>query len=138
VTQQTGVSLRVGDEMPPLDVTLTREQIKAYADASGDQNPIHQDDTIAKQMGLPGVIAHGMLDFGILARAITGWLGDPGRLRMLKVRFSAMVQPGDTITCRGTVESVDATAGTAALSVWVENQRGERVLNHGEAVVSLS
>jgi len=137
VTEGTSVALQAGQEMTPLAVTITREQIKAYADASGDQNPIHQDDTIAKQMGLPGVIAHGMLDFGILARAITGWLGDPARLRRLRVRFSAMVQPGDVVTCRGVVESVDEAAGTAALSVWVENQRGERVLNHGEATVSL-
>jgi acyl dehydratase len=49
-----------------------------------------------------------------------------------------MVQPGDTVTCKGTVESVDQSAGTATLSLWVENQRGERVLNHGEAVVSLT
>jgi len=124
-----------GAEMPELSVTLTHEQIKAYADASGDQNPIHQSDEIARMVGLPGVIAHGMLDFGLLARAITGWVGDPARLRSLSVRFSAMVQPGDTVTCRGRVASVDA--GAATLDVWMENQRGERVLNHGRAVVSL-
>jgi acyl dehydratase len=125
-----------GAEMPELSVTLTREQIKAYADASGDQNPIHQDDGIARMVGLPGVIAHGMLDFGILSRAITDWIGDPARLRSLAVRFSAMVQPGDTVTCKGRVAAVDG--GAATLDVWMENQRGERVLNHGQAVVSLT
>jgi acyl dehydratase len=129
--------LELGAEMPELSVTLTREQIKAYADASGDQNPIHQDDAVARMVGLPGVIAHGMLDFGLLARAITGWAGDPARLRSLAVRFSAMVQPGDTVTARGRVTALDAAAGTADLEVWMENQRGERVLNHGRAVVSL-
>ena len=137
MSQGTGIAVTAGEAMPELAVTITREQIKAYADASGDQNPIHQDDAVARQMGLPGVIAHGMLDFGLLARAITTWLGDPSRLRRLKVRFSAMVQPGDTVTCKGTVDSVDTAAGTATLSVWVENQRGERVLSHGEAVISL-
>jgi acyl dehydratase len=132
------VSVSVGEQVLGLSETISREQIKAYADASGDQNPIHQDDDIARQMGLPGVIAHGMLDFGLLARALTDWLGDPGRLRSLRVRFSAMVQPGDTVSARGTVASVDEAAGTATLNVWVENQRGEKVLSHGEAVVSLS
>jgi acyl dehydratase len=53
------------------------------------------------------------------------------------VRFSAMVRPDDTVTCKGTVDSVDQEAGTATLSVWVENQRGERVLGHGQAIVTL-
>ena len=129
--------LSVGDELPDLSKVVRREEVKAYADASGDQNPIHQDDEVARSVGLPGVIAHGMLDFGLLARALTDWLDDPGRLRRLKVRFSTMVRPGDTVTCRGTVSALDEGAGTATLDVWMENQRGERVLNHGEAVVSL-
>ena len=126
-----------GQELFSDSHTITREQIKAYADASGDQNPIHQVDEVAKLMGLPGIIAHGMLDFGLLTRAITGWLGDPARLRSLNVRFSAMVQPGDVVTCKGRVAEVDGDAGTARLDVWVENQRGEKVLSHGAAVVAL-
>jgi len=131
------MTVAVGEQVLALSQEITREQIAAYADASGDHNPIHLDDNVAKQMGLPGVIAHGMLNYGLLSRALTDWLGDPGRLRQLKVRFSAVVQPGDTVTCKGVVEGVDEAAGTATLSVWVENQRGEKVLSHGEAVVSL-
>jgi acyl dehydratase len=127
----------VGEEVLDLEVTHTREQVKAYADASGDQNPIHQDDEVARAVGLPGVIAHGMLNYGLLSRAVTDWLGDPGRLRRLSVRFSTMVQPGDTVTCRGTVASVDEAAGTAVLSVSMQNQRGEKVLSHGEAEIAL-
>lgn len=133
-----GGGIAPGVELPPRSTTLTREQIRAYADASGDQNPIHQDDEIARMVGLPGVIAHGMLDFGLLASAITAWLGDPGRLRELSVRFSAMVQPGDTVTARGRVVEVDESSRSAVLEVWMENQRGERVLNHGRAVVALA
>ncbi|MDP9325036.1 MAG: MaoC family dehydratase N-terminal domain-containing protein, partial [Candidatus Dormibacteraeota bacterium] len=118
-------------------VTHSREQIKAYADASGDQNPIHQDDEIARSVGLPGVIAHGMLNYGLLSRALTDWLGNPARLKGLSVRFSNMVQPGDTVTCKGTVESVDETGGTAVVNVWMENQRGEKVLSHGQAEVAV-
>jgi acyl dehydratase len=135
VTSSTQLS--VGAELRGLSQEITREQIRAYADASGDQNPIHQVDEVALAMGLPGVIAHGMLSFGLLSRAITDWLDDPGRLRRLQVRFSTMVQPGDVVTCKGTVASVDDAAGIARLTVWVENQKGEKVLTHGEAEIAL-
>lgn len=133
----SSTQLRVGAELGGLSQEITREQIKAYADASGDQNPIHQVDEVALAVGLPGVIAHGMLSFGLLSRAITDWLDDPGRLRRLQVRFSTMVRPGDVVTCQGTVASVDGAAGTALLTVWVENQNGEKVLSHGEAEIAL-
>lgn len=136
MTPQT--SLQVGDEVLNLEVTHTREQIKAYADASGDQNPIHQDDEVALSVGLPGVIAHGMLNYGLLSRAVTDWLGDPRRLRRLTVRFSNMVQPGDSIRCRGRVSSVAEDGQGAVLEVWVENQRGEKVLSHAEAEIATS
>jgi acyl dehydratase len=129
--------LEVGDEVLDLAVTHTREQIKAYADASGDQNPIHQDDAIARSVGLPGVIAHGMLNYGLLSRALTDWLGDPARLRRLTVRFSNMVQPGDTVRCRGRVKSVAGDGRSAILDVWMENQRADKVLSHAEALISI-
>ena len=137
MSQGAGTTLRVGEQVLHLEVTHTREQIKAYADASGDQNPIHQDDEVARSVGLPGVIAHGMLNYGLLSRAVTDWLGDPRRMRRLSVRFSAMVQPGDTVTCTGTVASVDEEAGTAVIAVSMQNQRGEKVLSHGEAEIAL-
>ena len=133
----SSTQLSVGAELGGLSQEITREQIKAYADASGDQNPIHQVDEVALAMGLPGVIAHGMLSFGLLSRAITDWLDDPGRLRRLEVRFSTMVRPGDVLTCKGTVAGVDNAVGTARLTVWVENQNGEKVLSHGEAEIAL-
>jgi acyl dehydratase len=78
-----------------------------------------------------------MLNYGLLSRALTDWLADPRRLRRLNVRFSTMVQPGDTVTCKGTVASIDEASGTAVVNVWMENQRGEKVLSHGEAEISL-
>jgi len=133
----SGAQLTVGAEVFSLSQEITRDGIKAYADASGDQNPIHQVDEVAIAVGLPGIIAHGMLSFGLLSRATTEWLGDATRLRRIGARFSTMVRPGDVVTCKGTVASVDEAAGTALLSVWVENQRGERVLSHGEAEIVL-
>jgi acyl dehydratase len=100
-----------------LVVTFTEEQIAAYAEASGDLNPIHLDDEFARSVGLPGVIAHGMLQMGLLARVA----GEPRRLRRLGCRFAGMVRPGDTVTFRGTEEG-----GRVQLSA--SNQDGEPVL----------
>src|SRR5262249_57541512 len=79
--------------MRELVVEFTKEQIAAYAEASGDTNPIHLDDEFARSVGLPGVIAHGMLQMGLLARVA----GEPGRLRRLRCRFAGMVRPGDVV-----------------------------------------
>jgi acyl dehydratase len=78
---------------PTLEVTITREQIAAYAAASGDRNPIHLDDEAARAVGLPGIIAHGMLQMGLMARVA----GQPRRVRRLSCRFAGMVVPGDTL-----------------------------------------
>ena len=99
-------------------VTFTEEQIVAYAEVSGDHNPIHLDDEFARSVGLPGVIAHGMLQMGHLARAA----GDPRRLRRLRCRFAGMVRPGDTVTFRG--EERDGLVELTAI-----NQDGEPVVS---------
>ena len=108
--------------MTELVVTFTGEQIAAYADASGDHNPIHLDDEFARSVGLPGVIAHGMLQMGLLARVA----GEPRRLRRLSCRFAGMVQPGDTVAFRG--EERDGRVQLTAV-----NQDGEAVLTKATA-----
>lgn len=103
-------------------VTFTRERIAAYATASGDTNPIHLDDDFARSVGLPGVIAHGMLQMGILAVVAADSAGGPARLRRLSCRFAGMVEPGDTVTF---------SAGPpldARIELKATNQRGEAVL----------
>lgn len=124
----------VGAEIPAVTVEITREQIAEYAQASGDHNPIHLDEDFARSVGLPGLIAHGMLDMGILARTVAAWAGDHRRIRKLSCRFAGMVQPGDSLTCRGRVRAV--TDEAVELEVWAENQRGERVLSKGQALVA--
>ena len=74
------------------------EQIAAYARASGDMNPIHLDEKFARSVGLPGVIAHGMLQMSIAAVVAGKAAGGPQRLRKLACRFAGMVEPGDTVT----------------------------------------
>jgi len=101
-----------------LVVTFTEEQIAAYAEASGDRNPIHLDDAFARSVGLPGVIAHGMLQMGLLARVA----GDPRRLRRLSCRFAGVVRPGDTVTFRS--EERDGRVQLSAV-----NQEGQPVVS---------
>lgn len=129
--------IAVGDEVTPYSRQVTQEQIQAYADASGDHNPIHLDPEFARSVGLPGTIAHGLLEMGILADAIAAWAGGNANLLSLSCRFSKPLLPGDTIICSGTVISVD-DAGVVTLSVAAASDRGDRVLTNGRATVRLS
>jgi acyl dehydratase len=70
---------------------LRRDDLVRYAGASGDFNPIHYSDRVAADMGLPGVIAHGMLTMALAARAVSEWAGGPDRVTSLSVRFTSMV-----------------------------------------------
>jgi len=108
-------------------VTFTKDQIAAYADASGDRNPIHLDEDFARSVGLPGVIAHGMLQMGLMATVAAAAAGGPGRLRRLYCRFAGMVQPGDTVTF-----AAQPTA-PGRLELSATNQRGEAVLTKSVA-----
>ena len=112
-----------GDHAFEVSRVVTREDVKAYADASGDQNPLHQDDEVARASGFPGIIAHGMYTMGTLASAIVGWAGDAEALVRLKVQFRAPVFMGETIVCGGTVRSVDPEQRVATLDVWVRVER---------------
>jgi acyl dehydratase len=131
----------VGDEIPPIGKVVKREDVKAYADASGDQNPLHQDDAFAKSVGFPGIIAHGMFSMAHLASAITGWVGDPGALKKLKVQFRAVVFMDETLVARGQVVEMDPATGLARLSVWAEVDRADQrqlVIKNSEAEVELA
>lgn len=145
--------VRVGDELPPLEKgPIQQIQLTRYAGASGDFNPIHQDDEFARAAGMGGVFAHGMLSMGFVAQALTDWAG-AGTVRKLGVRFAALVRLKDTVTCRGRVlgKSVcsggresgsngrwpeKGAGGCVELEVWAENQRGEKVVT-GKATVAL-
>ena len=84
-------SVKVGDELPAKVIKLTRGDLVNYAGVSGDLNPIHWDDEIAKQVGLDTAIAHGMLTMGLGGGFITSWVGDPGAVTEYNVRFTAIV-----------------------------------------------
>lgn len=131
-------SVRVGETLPELRKTVTVEQIRAYAEASGDRNPIHLDDVFARSVGLPGVIAHGMLTMAFAGQLVTDWLGDRRRLRGLRGRFGGMVLPGDELRCTGTVTGKDNERRCLTIEVRVETQKGEKVLTKGVADVDFT
>lgn len=86
---------------------ITREQIRDYAEASGDHNRIHLEDLFAKEAGLPGVIAHGMLSMGLGGRALFEWGFDLGTVKSYQAKFKDMVFPGDQLTATITRLSPD-------------------------------
>ncbi|HEV2968141.1 MAG TPA: MaoC/PaaZ C-terminal domain-containing protein [Candidatus Dormibacteraeota bacterium] len=109
------------------EVAFTREQIAAYAEASGDHNPIHLDDDFAQTVGLPGIIAHGMLQMGLMAGVAAEAAGGPEKLRRIYCRFAGMVVPGDVVTF--TAEPL----APGKLDLRAINQRGEPVLTKSVA-----
>jgi acyl dehydratase len=133
--------LAVGDDVLSLSRVVTSDDVKRYADASGDQNPLHQDEDFARSVGFPGIIAHGMFTMGHLARSLTDWLGDPSRLKRLSVQFRAPVFMGETIVAEGRVKSLDPQTRTAVVDVWVRVERGgttEYPIRKSEAVVGFA
>jgi len=126
-------SIQAGQSLPPLTKHVTVEQIQRYAEASGDRNPIHLDETFARSAGLPGAIAHGMLTMAFANQMVTDWLGERSLLKRLQGRFAGMVLPGDDVTCSATVASKDPQTRRVVINLVVANQRGEKVLNKGVA-----
>ena len=135
--------VKVGDELPPLvKGPIQQIQLTRYAGASGDFNPIHQDDEFAKAAGMGGVFAHGMLSMGFVAQSLTDWAG-AGNVRKLGVRFAGLVRLKDTVTCRGRVlekTSLEKTsnddARTVELEIWAENGKGDKIVT-GRATLAL-
>jgi acyl dehydratase len=132
------VALR--QDLPELTRVVTREGVKAYADAGGDANPLHQDDDAARAAGFPGIVAHGMFTMGHLASCVTRWAGGPERVRRLSAQFRAPVFMGEEVVAGGRVKAVDAEEGVAVVECWVSVERDgatEWPIKRGEAEVLL-
>jgi acyl dehydratase len=91
----TYAEVEKGTELPPQTFPLTRADLVRYAGASGDFNVIHWNERVATSVGLPNVIAHGMLTMATAARVVTDWVGDPGALVEYGVRFTRPVPVPD-------------------------------------------
>ncbi|MDF2581129.1 MAG: acyl dehydratase [Microbacterium sp.] len=120
--------LEVGQVVAERDVHLTRESLVRYAGASGDFNPIHYRDDVATRVGLPGVLAHGMLTMGLAVETIVPWLGDSGRILEYGVRFTrpVVVHPEDGADVR-----VVATVG----ALTEDSARIDLTVTHADTTV---
>jgi acyl dehydratase len=132
-------AVEIGTELPSLTVRFTRERLVRYAGASTDFNPIHYSEYFAKQIGLPGVIAHGMLTMGTALRVVTNWVGDPGRVISYAVRFTKpVVVPDDAdgveVEFSGNVSAIDGSLVTVSIEAISD---GQKVLGAARAEVDL-
>ena len=131
--------VEVGTTLPPTTTRFTRERLVRYAGASTDFNPIHYSEYFAGRVGLPGVIAHGMLTMGTALRIVTNWVGDPGRVISYGVRFTRpVVVPDDAdgveVEFRGSVSAVDGSLVTVSIEAISD---GQKVLGAARAEVDL-
>lgn len=122
------MTIHEGQTLPELSVTFTRTDLVRYAGASTDFNPIHHSDHAAAELGLPGVIAHGMLTMGTGLRVVTDWCGDPAKVTSYYVRFTKpVVVPDDGVGARvtftGVVKSVADGKATVALDAVCEDAK---------------
>src|SRR6478752_5141856 len=120
--------MNAGDVLETTTFTVTRADLVAYADASGDHNPIHQDEDVARSVGLPGVIAHGMYTLALVGRAVAEWTGGAEVVDLGAKFTSPVVVPAEG----GAVKSVADGLVTLTLEVTCE---GKKVLGMPKAVV---
>jgi acyl dehydratase len=130
----------VGTELPERAFQIRRVDLVRYAGASGDVNAIHWSDRAAREVGLPGVLAHGMYTMATAARLVTDWVGDPAAVVEYGVRFSSPVlvpddDTGATVTVRGVVEK-KLDGGRVVVNLTVRSQ-GVKVLMAARATVAL-
>ncbi|WP_022873317.1 MaoC family dehydratase [Nesterenkonia alba] len=152
--------LEKGQSIGEQTVGISRADLIRYAAASGDHNPIHWNDRFAREVGLQGVIAHGMLTMGLAADLVTAWAGDPAAVVDYQTRFTKPVPVPDAeagspethtawLNISGKVGKIDAEAGTVRVDLTVawnsqpapgtpgEGSAGEKVLAKTQAVVAL-
>lgn len=132
----------VGDELAPMDLVVTRADLVRYAGASLDFNPIHWNERTAVEVGLPGVIAHGMWTMGAAIRLVTDWAGDAGALVSYATKFTRpVVVPDDgvgaTVSLTGKVRSKDDEHNTVRVDITARFD-GQTVLGRPTAVVRLA
>ena len=130
--------LTVGHELARTEHEITRDTLVRYAGASGDFNPIHYNDTVAREAGLPGVIAHGMLTMGVAITGLIDVLGDPTAVRDYSVRFTNPIEvPATgavTLEVTAVVAAIDEDAGTARVDLTAQSG-GKKVLGRARATI---
>lgn len=133
--------LAVGDEVAHVEHRLTRDSLVRYAGASGDFNPIHYRDDVAESVGLPGVLAHGMLTMGVAVQAVVDWVGDPARVVDYQVRFTKPVvvdrEDGATLSITAKAAVIQQEDRRVRIDI-AASVDGRTVLGKAQAWVSLA
>lgn len=132
-------AVELGTQLPSLTVRFTRERLVRYAGASTDFNPIHYSEHFAKQAGLPGVLAHGMLTMGTALRVVTNWVGDPSRVTSYSARFPRPVMVPDNadgveVEFTASVSGIEGSLVTVSIEAVCD---GQKVLGAARAEVDL-
>lgn len=145
--------LEKGQVIGSQEISVTRADLVRYAGASGDFNPIHWNERFAHQVGLPGVIAHGMFTMGAAVQLVSDWIGDPGAIVDYQTRFSKPVPVtdaqdgapntgGNTILVEAKVGALDESARTARIDLAVSapdlEGKAQKVLMKAQAVVRIT
>ena len=128
--------ISVGTALPEKIVYLDRALLKAYADASGDQNPIHQNEEFALSVGLPNVIAHGMLTMALVGKYVTDWSGGSASVKEFGARFvkPVIVPAGDKVDLTINATVIEVNGEEIKLDL-VATSAGVKVLGMAKAVV---
>jgi acyl dehydratase len=133
------MSLTIGQELPTREFKITRDSLVRYAGASGDFNAIHYRDDVAQAVGLPGVLAHGMLTMGAAVQCVVDFLGDSGKVLDYQVRFTKPVLvdavTGATLIVNATVVEIDEAEKIARIDL---SATAEGVVVLGKAQVRVS
>ena len=128
--------IEVGTILPTKVFYLDRGLLKAYADASGDQNPIHQSEEFALSVGLPNVIAHGMLTMALVGKFVTDWAGGSANVKEFSARFikPVIVPAGEKIDLTVTATVVEIVGAKIKLDC-AATSAGVKVLGMAKAVI---
>ena len=129
--------VQTGDEITPLVKEIGLARMMAYGAATWDFIRLHYDADYARGLGFEAPFVDGQMMGGFLTQHIQDWAGPEAFLRKLAFRNRVMAYPGDSLTCRGVVTDVSATdeGGMVECDLWVENQRGEKVVDPASALL---
>lgn len=128
-------AIQIGDPIDPVVKAITLPGMMAYGAATWDFIRLHYDADYVRERGFPAPFVDGQMFGGILAQAVQDWAGAGAFLRKLAFRNRVMTYPGDTITVHGVVTDTDAADRRVSLDLWIDNQKGERVVHPAGAEI---
>ena len=134
IAEQAKIAQQAGARIPEVRVTPDKYLTMRYAGASGDFNPIHLDEQVARAVGLPGRILHGLWTMAQVARALTDAAGGPEHLKRLSVQFRGVGVPEQEVVVSGTVR--EAADGSVVIDT-VAEQAGKQVIRNAEAELEI-